>query len=300
LLVVGGEGDGSSSELWWPNACKESGPSCSLPSIPIPPLVDGPTVDLVDGHIIACFNKIGQQLSGNSYPKIGWQNSLSLLQSRRYHTSAVVNNSLLLVGGADSKGTTELVSLAEDGNLETTEHFSLELPRYSHCSIRVGYGSMILTGGRGEEYNLLDDVTEFFNIGGPPEQVTVKHLPALITTRKSHACGSYALAGGQMLIVTGGTGPDGDIASTEVMWKSGEGGWRKVGALPTPRMGVTAASVDGILHISGGWANNSHTTDAVLSWDPVSEAWLSVGHLQTPRLMHSMTEVPLSVVQKFC
>ena len=67
-----------------------------------------------------------------------------------------------------------------------------------------------------------------------------RHLPALTTPRESHACGSYALAGGQvvtstlsaiykkktisvqqMLIVTGGTGPDGDLASTEVacIWK---------------------------------------------------------------------------------
>ena len=77
------------------------------------------------------------------------------------------------------------------GNLETTENFSLELPRYSHCSIRVkhlfsmqtfpsylyhqvGQDTMILTGGIGDEFNLLDDVTEFFNIGAPPQQVTVK------------------------------------------------------------------------------------------------------------------------------
>ena len=33
----------------------------------------------------------------------------------RYHTSAVVNNSLLLVGGVDSTSTTELISLAEGG-----------------------------------------------------------------------------------------------------------------------------------------------------------------------------------------
>ena len=125
-----------------------------------------------------------------------------------------------------------------------------------------------------------------------------------------------------------------------------------MGSLPTPRMGVTGASIAGIFHVSGGsvqsssvpsisqsiiiilqqifhclssifhwwnslylwvvryhhdiisgkirWANNSHTTDSVLSWDPVSETWDSAGRLETPRLMHSMTEVPLSVVEHFC
>ena len=39
---------------------------------------------------------------------------------------------------------------------------------------QVGKDTMILTGGMGDEYNLLDDVTEFFNIGPPPQQVPVK------------------------------------------------------------------------------------------------------------------------------
>ena len=34
----------------------------------------------------------------------------------RYHTSAVVNKSLLLVGGVDSMSSTELISLAEGGD----------------------------------------------------------------------------------------------------------------------------------------------------------------------------------------
>ena len=33
---------------------------------------------------------------------------------------------------------------------------------------------MILLGGVADEYNLLDDVTEFFNVGGPQDQVTKK------------------------------------------------------------------------------------------------------------------------------
>ena len=39
---------------------------------------------------------------------------------------------------------------------------------------QVGKDTMILIGGMGDKYNLLDDVTEYFNIGAPPQQVTVK------------------------------------------------------------------------------------------------------------------------------
>ena len=39
---------------------------------------------------------------------------------------------------------------------------------------KVGPATMILLGGVGDEYNLLDDVTEFFNVGGPQDQVTKK------------------------------------------------------------------------------------------------------------------------------
>ena len=39
---------------------------------------------------------------------------------------------------------------------------------------KVGHATMILLGGVGDKYNLLDDVTEFFNVGGPQDQVTEK------------------------------------------------------------------------------------------------------------------------------
>ena len=39
---------------------------------------------------------------------------------------------------------------------------------------KVGPATMILLGGVGDKYNLLDDVTELFNVGGPQDQVTKK------------------------------------------------------------------------------------------------------------------------------
>ena len=44
----------------------------------------------------------------------------------------------------------------------------------SKIFLKVGPATMILVGGVGDKYNLLDDVTEFFNVGGPQDQVTKK------------------------------------------------------------------------------------------------------------------------------
>ena len=49
-------------------------------------------------------------------PLFQFNKKISLFPHIRYHTSAVVNNSILLVGGVDSTDTTELISLTEGGD----------------------------------------------------------------------------------------------------------------------------------------------------------------------------------------
>ena len=51
---------------------------------------------------------------------------------------------------------------------------SLQIEPKSKIFPKVGHATMILLGGVGDQYNLLDDVTEFFNVGGPQDQVTKK------------------------------------------------------------------------------------------------------------------------------
>ena len=123
LLVVGGYPDKTSTsvELWSP------GTSCTLPSLPS--AMYGPTVDILQGLPVACYLTSCYQLTG-----AGWLHYQDTLHSRRYHTSAVLEEGLLLVGGSESLFTTEV--LPGDGG-ESREGFSLKPGRKYHCSIQV-------------------------------------------------------------------------------------------------------------------------------------------------------------------
>ena len=57
---------------------------------------------------------------------------------------------------------------------KTPQKNSPQIEPKSKIFPKVGPATMILVGGVGDKYNLLDDVTEFFNVGGPQDQVTKK------------------------------------------------------------------------------------------------------------------------------
>ena len=61
--------------------------------------------------------------------------------------------------------------------------------------------------------------------------------------------------------------------------------WREAEQLPSPRSGLQATSVDGVLYVTGGYADNSSTS--ILSWDPVAESWQAAGHLAVAREWHA-------------
>ena len=236
------------------------------------------------------------------------------------------------MGGYDSPTTTELVTMEGDSE----EDFSLSHQRYAHCSIQVrldtpqsihsspqvDQDTLVLTGGF-DYPNSLSLVTEYSGISSG--QVTSRPLPDLLTGRRSHACGSYTVAGEmvglsspylvvtltQVLLVTGGYN-DQFLSSTEVLSYPDGQAWREVGPLPSPRYGLRGASLAGVLHVTGGSdGNNFHyitfTTntgdnyyDAVLAWDPVTEEWSQAGKMDRGRDYHAITALPLDVIEDFC
>ena len=86
----------TSVELWSP------GTSCSLPYLPRD--MSYPTVDLLQGLPVACYYDSCYQLTG-----AGWLHYQDTLHPRSYHTSAVLEEGLLLVGGMFSPSTTEVL-----------------------------------------------------------------------------------------------------------------------------------------------------------------------------------------------
>ena len=87
------------------------------------------TVDLLQGLPVACHNTACYQLTG-----AGWLHYQDTLHTRQLHTSAVLEEGLLLVGGSGSSSTTEVLPV--DGG-EAREGFSLNPSRQYHCSIQV-------------------------------------------------------------------------------------------------------------------------------------------------------------------
>ena len=67
------------------------------------------------------------------------------------------------------------------------------------------------------------------------------------------------------------------------------------GQLPSPRGGLRAASVDGVLYVTGGYDGDNRLT-SILSWDPVAESWQQAGELDVARDYHAAVAVPKSVI----
>jgi len=288
LLITGGMNSHilSTSEFWSP---PPNPSSCVLPYLPS--MMAHHTIDRVGDKLVLCYRKACSVFSGGE-----WSHLADTIVNRHYHTSAVVGDAVLLVGGEYDWYTTELVSV--DGG-ESQLDFQLDQGRFKHCSIQTSETSMVLTGGDGT----LELVTQHTGLGQGEGGVVSEEMPSLITGRKYHACGSYQKDGKQMLIVTGGFfgGKRGHVETTEVFDFSlgSEGTWREGGPLPTGRNGLRGATIGGVFHVCGGYSKNLDLTD-ILSWDSVTESWTMVGEMRTKREYHAVLEVSKESVSQWC
>ena len=228
LLLAGGNSI-NPAQFW----TKDSG-SCALP--PLLSSDSGHTVDLVSNTLVDCHGRTCNQLT----PQNGWEEVVVLVEPRLGHTSAVLDDDLLLlVGGRDSSETTEMVDLAKGKSMIG---FSVQPGRRFHCSTQLTADTIVLTGGLGTQ----TIVSEISNLREP--EPSLRDLPSLQEGRRAHACGSYVVADSVFLLVTGGTNSLQHLASTEVEKKASEqfsktlqvleyptGSWRYVGELPAPR-----------------------------------------------------------------
>merc|ERR1712130_701697 len=97
LGAAGGNGGLKTAEFW---AKMPQEVHCSLPSFP-DELYD-PTLDLLQDRLIACYERKCYQLEGGEW--IVWATTAEV---RKYHTSAVTEEGLLLVGGTVEPTRTE-------------------------------------------------------------------------------------------------------------------------------------------------------------------------------------------------
>ena len=144
----------------------------------------GPTANFVSGQLVACCENSCEIYNGGGE----WTHLADTRSSRSFHSSAVKNNSkLLLIGGLESRST-EWISV--DGSPSQPGPFDVRHGEH-HCTIQLSSHLIMLTGGFGTE----DYVTSYQLSGDGDEtpQTPMKHR------RRMHACGVYQDAGGQQV-----------------------------------------------------------------------------------------------------
>jgi len=281
VVVAGG---GVQVEVWSPTV------NCSLPNLPdLGGYWDDLSLDLVGEQLIACRDDACVSLDGDAWAQIQGPQ-----QRRVYHTSAVTTRGLLLMGGYDSPGTTEL--------LQAGETFPLTHNLDEHCSIQLSESTVVLTGGR----ITFNTVTEYSGLDSGGWEVSSRELPSLNTGRRQHACGSYpnTAAESQVLIVAGGWDPYYQATpSTEVFDYVKGDEWKETSPLPSGRYGLRGITFDSLFHVTGGYSpgvwQNPEMFE-VLNWDPVAELWQPAGNLTVPRMDHAVTVSPMHMLRQYC
>ena len=126
----------------------------------------------------------------------------------------------------------------------------LTSPRYQHCVVLAGDGSVLVTGGQAGKARrgAALDTVERYEWGG---YGSVRQLPRLNQARWTHAC---ALLPGGAVLVAGGrvTSRPGDELSSAELLQPGAARWRPIAALPQPRLAPSLVLIAGRPRLSGG------------------------------------------------
>ena len=143
----------------------------------------GPTANLVSGQLVNCFG-----YSCEIYKDGEWNHLADTRSERWYHSSVQDDDRILLIGGMDTEGNTEWISV--DGSPSQPGPFAVR-HRYGHCTIQLSSDLIVVTGG--------DDTFEFvtsYQLTGDGDETP---LTPMKQGRIDHACGVYQDAGGQQV-----------------------------------------------------------------------------------------------------
>ena len=171
LFIVGDLETDHPPELWSPDH------SCQLGQLGNQAM-NSFTLNTVNKVVINCHNDKCERLDETG----SWTLVTNTLVNRNYHTSAVYESEILLIGGAGDEAKTSTEWIPLDGS-QARSGFQINFGREKHCSIQISSNVVILTGGLGTG-NL---VTQFVL----PDGASPTALPPLNVPREIHACGAY-------------------------------------------------------------------------------------------------------------
>ena len=124
LGVIVSGGWSRTTEVFFPSS-SGAGYTCSLQSMPSPRY--GLTLDqLGDGTVLACGGKgADTRNTCEKFDGTSWSQHSTLQYNRQYHTSLAGPHGLLLMGGRNSRATTELVGGGQQYNLQQDTQYVL-------------------------------------------------------------------------------------------------------------------------------------------------------------------------------
>jgi len=235
-----------------------------------------------DGDLV-CGGANGDHNIGSCHNIVTGTN-ISLIDERFLHLSWSTGQEILLLGGAYTSRTTELIT----GDT-TQAGFDLKYDTYRACGFAdEDDDTFIITGG---EYTGTTVATvSRYNKNGWMED-----LPSLNTGRRDHACGSYLNNdGNRIYLVTGGYDGN-DLSSTEMMVK-GDSSWSEVqNSLPARMSGLRIISGNNEIITSGGYdVDAGEYSDKILMFNKETREFEQIGKLEQRRNVHSMSLVSLS------
>ena len=171
----------SASVEFWSASNPEEG-SCELSDFPRE-ISQGPTANLVSGQLVVCYGD-----SCEIYNDGAWDHLVQTMHPRQGHSSAEIEERILLIGGQDSQST-EWIPL--DGSPAQPGPFQVRHGA-RHCSVQISSDLIIVTGG----FNTEEYVTEYQLTG---DDATETLLTPMTRPRQQHACSVYQGAGDQQV-----------------------------------------------------------------------------------------------------
>ena len=142
-----------------------------------------PTANFVSGQLVTCFDD-----SCEIFQDGEWNHLTETRSRRQYHSSAVNEKRILLIGGWNSNST-EWIPM--DGSPSQPGPFEVR-HGYRHCTVQLSSELIVVTGGR-DTFNY---VTEY-KLSDNEDNETP--LTSMLQGRFGHACGVYQDAGGQQV-----------------------------------------------------------------------------------------------------
>ena len=142
-----------------------------------------PTANLVSGELVACYYDSCEIYNAGGE----WTHLSDTISRRMYHTSAVREDRVLLIGGRYSN-TTEWISV----NSSPSQPGPFDVRHgHSHCTVQLSSDLIFVTGGS----DTYDRVTSY-QLSGNGNKTP---LTRLNQGRCTHACGVYQDAGSQQV-----------------------------------------------------------------------------------------------------